>query len=415
MTPELRFPGFEGEWAERTLGKVFSFRNGFNTDKSAYGRGRKFINVMDLIEPEPIIYGAIKGCVDISDADLALFDVRYGDVLFQRSSETREEVGQSNVYVDRDQPAAFGGFVIRGRPVEKIEPTFYASLLRTDPVRKDMTSRSGGSTRYNIGQESLAAVPVVVPATLAEQREIAAFLDAVEERIALAERRRDGLVDYKRGLMQALFSRRLRFRRDDGTAFPEWGTVRLSDIGSFFGGLTGKTKDDFGDGAPFVTYGQVFRGPRFSIEDCGRVRVGKDEKQNALREGDALFTGSSEVAEEVGMTAVFPKTDEEVFLNSFCIAFRPKNSKEILSDFSMYLFRSPEYRRKVFPLAQGSTRFNLSRQELGNLELQLPYPGEQRKIADALSALDDRIAAATARLDALKEWRRGLLQKMFVR
>lgn len=178
--PRLRFPGFSGEWEDTSLGRFFTFKNGVNADKSQYGSGRKFINVLDIIAPGPITHDRILGRVNISDEEFEKNDVRFGDILFQRSSETREEVGQSNVYLDESQPATFGGFVIRGRPTEPIEPRFFDLLLKTDKVRDDMTSRSGGSTRFNIGQESLAKVPVHVPHDLEEQRKIAAFLGAVD-------------------------------------------------------------------------------------------------------------------------------------------------------------------------------------------------------------------------------------------
>ena len=144
--PTLRFPEFDGDWESKTLGEFFTFKNGVNADKSAYGTGRKFINVLDIISEAPITSDNIIGSVEISDREFEKNEVRYGDILFQRSSETREEVGQSNVYVDHENTATFGGFVIRGRPGTTIEPEYFHNLLKTWRVRKDMTARSGGST-----------------------------------------------------------------------------------------------------------------------------------------------------------------------------------------------------------------------------------------------------------------------------
>ncbi|WP_335966732.1 restriction endonuclease subunit S [Galbibacter sp. PAP.153] len=100
--------------------------------------------------------------------------VEYGDILFQRSSETREEVGQSNVYLDKHNPATFGGFVIRGKKVEEYNPLFLNYLLKTSHSRKEVTSKSGGSTRYNIGQETLSNIEIFTP-SLTEQAKIANF------------------------------------------------------------------------------------------------------------------------------------------------------------------------------------------------------------------------------------------------
>jgi type I restriction enzyme, S subunit len=97
VTPALRFPDFDGDWLTGKLGDVFTFKNGVNADKSMYGSGRKFINVMDVIADAPIYHDAIIGSVEISDKEFAKNEVVFGDILFQRSSETREEVGQSNI------------------------------------------------------------------------------------------------------------------------------------------------------------------------------------------------------------------------------------------------------------------------------------------------------------------------------
>ncbi|MBE4044340.1 restriction endonuclease subunit S, partial [Vibrio parahaemolyticus] len=81
--------------------------------KEQYGRGVKFINVTDIIENDYITYDRVVGSVDVEGKELEKNIVEYGDILFQRSSETREDVGQANVYLDKIKFATFGGFVIR--------------------------------------------------------------------------------------------------------------------------------------------------------------------------------------------------------------------------------------------------------------------------------------------------------------
>jgi type I restriction enzyme, S subunit len=95
--PELRFSEFSGDLELKYLGEIFDFKNGINADKSQYGQGIKFINVLDIINEDPIYYDSIIGCVDITDQEFQKSDIQYGDVLFQRSSEIREEAGQSNI------------------------------------------------------------------------------------------------------------------------------------------------------------------------------------------------------------------------------------------------------------------------------------------------------------------------------
>lgn len=161
--PELRFPGFDGEWEEKELGDFLSFKNGINASKEQYGRGVKFINVLDILNNDFITHDKIIGSVDIDEDTLSKNEVGYGDIVFQRSSETREEVGLANVYLDREKKATFGGFVIRGQKIENYNPVFMNFLLKTGMARKEITSKSGGSTRYNVGQKILSSVKVVLP------------------------------------------------------------------------------------------------------------------------------------------------------------------------------------------------------------------------------------------------------------
>ncbi|MEA3643749.1 MAG: restriction endonuclease subunit S, partial [Lamprobacter sp.] len=140
--PRLRFPEFREvrEWEQKKLSDLFSFRNGLNADKEKYGKGHKYISVLDIISGKPITYDSIHSSVEITDKELELFKVEYGDILFQRSSETQDEAGQASVYLDRKKPAIFGGFVIRGKRISDYQPLFMSALLASAHVRKAISS-----------------------------------------------------------------------------------------------------------------------------------------------------------------------------------------------------------------------------------------------------------------------------------
>ena len=112
--PPLRFPEFHGEWEEHGLSEYLDFKNGLNPDSKRFGKGIKFISVMDILNNPVITYDCIRASVQATDAEMSSFSVEYGDILFQRSSETLEDVGRANVYID-DKVAVFGGFVIEER------------------------------------------------------------------------------------------------------------------------------------------------------------------------------------------------------------------------------------------------------------------------------------------------------------
>lgn len=142
----------------------------------------------------------------------------------------------------------------------------------------------------------------------------------------------------------------------------EWKEVPISELGETLSGLSGKSGPDFGQGRPYVTYMQVFKNAWIDLSECGKVVIYENERQNELQYGDILITTSSETPEEVGFASVLLiKPEEPIYLNSFCFAFRPYNLKALIPQFSSHLFRSPSYRKSIGVLAQGSTRFNISK------------------------------------------------------
>jgi type I restriction enzyme S subunit len=202
--------------------------------------------------------------------------------------------------------------------------------------------------------------------------------------------------------------------------FPEfanngkWDNKPISKLGVTVNGLSGKKGADFGSGRPYVQYKQVFDKSFIDFTECGKVDVGDDENQNQLQLGDILFTTSSETPDEVGFASVITEQpNEPTYLNSFCFILRPNDLDEINPDFSRYLFHSPIYRKSVSAIAQGSTRYNLSKGSFLKLRVPIPKPEEQQKIASCLSSLDELIAAHNDKLDALKDKKKGLLQNLF--
>lgn len=180
--PNLRFPEFQGEWEEHYLSDYLDFKNGLNPKPDKFGRGIKFISVMDILNNTVITNDCIRVSVDVSEEELHNFCVENGDMLFQRSSETLEDVGRANVYMD-DKPAVFGGFVIRGKKKAEYNPLFFRYLLASPFARRKIIPMGAGAQHFNIGQEGLNRVKLHF-ASLDEQKKIATFLSLLDERIA---------------------------------------------------------------------------------------------------------------------------------------------------------------------------------------------------------------------------------------
>ena len=195
-----------------------------------------------------------------------------------------------------------------------------------------------------------------------------------------------------------------------------WEEKRLGNEGDLISSLTGKAGADFDTGdARFVTYMNVFSNTFTDPNALRFVDVKEGENQNAVASGDVFFTISSETPEEVGMASVLLEDLENCYLNSFCALFRFSESKRPNPVFTGYLLRQPLVRAYFTKKAQGSTRFNLSKDAFRSLPLCIPSLAEQKKIAECLSSLDELLAAQARKVDALKTHKKGLMQQLFPR
>ena len=200
--PPLRFPEFTEEWRSHFLTDFMSFKNGMNPDAKRFGRGTKFISVMDILNNQFICYDNIRASVEVMDGDIDTYGVNYGDILFQRSSETLEDVGQANVYLD-SKPAIFGGFVIRGKSKGNYNPLFFRYLLASPTARKRIIVKGAGAQHFNIGQDGLSKVSLDIPC-MQEQKKIGELLQCIDARIATQNKIIEKLQSLIKGLAAQL-------------------------------------------------------------------------------------------------------------------------------------------------------------------------------------------------------------------
>ena len=385
LVPELRFPEFDGEWELKKTKDIAPLQRGFDLPNSQIENG--------------------------------LFPVVYSNGILKFHSEYKSK----------------GPGVVTGRSgtignVTYVEDNYWphnTSLWVTDfkgnnpkyiyyfYVNFKLWKYNAGSTVPTLNRNDVHSILKSIP-TLPEQQKIVEFLSAIDKRIQQLQKKKVLLETYKKGVMQHIFSQKIRFKDENGIDFPDWKEKKLGEIGSTYGGLSGKSKEHFGSGKPYVQYMQIFSYSVVRPEDFGYVEISSDEKQNQVRNGDVFFTTSSETPNEIGTASVMLSEIEEVYLNSFCFGFRPKSLEVLDPNYSRYLFRSTLFRSKIIVLAQGSTRFNMSKVELMKLTILLPHIKEQRKIADLLSNIDASIEQLTSQFESTKSFKKGLFQKMFI-
>lgn len=203
--PAVRFKGFSDAWEQRKLGELMMFQNGYNGSGEDFGTsGIPLISVLDILQDQFIDSGNIRSKVNISQDDAERYVVEYGDVLFQRSSETHEDAGRSNVYIDKASNSVFGGFVIRGKKNAEYSPFFIKYMLDTAPIRRQITSKAQGAQHINVSQDTLSEVIAYLP-SLEEQELIGTKLHNIDTLITFQQRKLSKLKDIKKALLNNMF------------------------------------------------------------------------------------------------------------------------------------------------------------------------------------------------------------------
>lgn len=281
------------------------------------------------------------------------------------------------------------------------------SFLACPKTKFNLLVLAGNSTIPDLNHSEFYKLKLPIP-PLPEQKAIADCLSTWDKAIEKLSALIDSKKEQKRGLMQQLLTGK---KRLEGFT-DEWIYVKIGDLGDTFNGLSGKTKTDFGQGKPYVTYLNVFRQNKIDENtEFDYVKVGESENQSTLNYGDLIFTTSSETPNEVGMSSVItfhPK--EKLYLNSFCFSLRLKNLHQLDPIFAVFLLRGSEIRKEMYKLAQGSTRFNLSKSSFKNIEVKLPTIIEQNAIAEVLIIADKEIELLEKKLNVFKNQKKGLLQ-----
>ena len=386
MVPKLRFKEFCGEWEEKRLGNYVHLKNGLNVDKDKFGQGIPLISVMDILNNNFIVFNNIKGKVDIDSETLKNYSVTYGDILFQRSSETREDAGKSNVYLDKEKVSTFGGFVIRGKKIGIYNPVFMNSLLKTSNVRKEITSKAHGAQHINISQESLEKVNITLP-SLPEQTKIADFLSTVDDKIQNQQDKVAHLENIKKGFMQKIFSRKIRFKDDGGEEFPEWEEKKLGDC---------------------LHYEQ----PSKYIVKSEKYNINYDTPVLTANKAFILgYTNEKDGVYDKGEVIIYDDFTMDMKFVDF--KFKVKSSAiKLLTQKNTVLYFMYCYLKNLNLSQEEHRRSYIS--QIEPMKIKLPCLKEQQKIADFLSSFDQKISTEKEILEHLKQLKKGLLQQMFV-
>lgn len=388
------------EWDVRRLGEIATIATG-NTpstlDPSNYGDEFLFVGPVDLGEAKNITTTEKR----LSAKGFAISRRFPKDsILFVCIGSTIGKCGVASSELTSNQQIN----AILPSPDFFVDYLYYAVCASAPKIRM----LAGEQAVPLVNKTQFSETPVALP-PLPEQRAIAGALIDVDALLGAL----DQLIAKKRALKQAAMQHLLTGRRRLPGFRGEWVVKRLGDIGGTYGGLTGKTKDDFGVGfGRYITFMNVITNVVIDSGTFERVRVSQTESQNRARKGDLFFNGSSETPEEVGMCAVLLEDVQDIYLNSFCFGFRFHENSGVDGVFLAYFLRSTQGRELMKSLAQGSTRYNLSKTALLRASFRLPALPEQTAIAEVLSDMDAELVALVQRRDKTCALKQGMMQEL---
>lgn len=283
----------------------------------------------------------------------------------------------------------------------------YIFYYFSEKFNKRVMGLSAKNSVDSVRRSMITEMPISIP-TLSEQTKIANFLTAIDEKITQLTKKHDLLNQYKKGVMQQIFSQELRFKDDDGGDFPEWEETALENCASFFrGGTLSKSDIDINGKFSCVHYGELFT----TYNEIITTVKSKTNITNTFNSefGDILMPSSDVTPAGLAKASCILKAG--VVLGGDINVIRVKNT--IAPTFLSYLLNFEK--NKIIQLVSGTTVKHIYIKDIKSIELTIPTAiAEQTKIANFLTAIDDKITATQNQLQAVKQYKQGLLQQMFV-
>ncbi|HLG38951.1 MAG TPA: restriction endonuclease subunit S [Chitinophagaceae bacterium] len=386
------------DWEVTELGKIFDFKNGINAGKESYGKGVKFINVMEVIYSDYITSEMIPGSVQISDDQKELYQVKHGDVLFNRTSETIDEIGLTAVYYGNDD-VVFGGFVIRGRPVDSsIDDKFKRYCFRSKMVRDQIIKSGQGAVRTNIGQGDLEKVEVPLP-KLPEQKAIAHILSLMDTAINKNNLMIAKKELQKKWLIQNLLTGKKRVKGYAG----EWKEIHIRDIAKE---VSIKNK---ADKQLTVLSCTKYDGLVPSLEYFGRKIFADDVSTYKVVPKNHFAYATNHIEEgSIGYQEIL----DEALISPMYTVF--KTDSTVNDSFLYKLLKSHNLVFQYNARMEGSIdrRGGLRWDAFSIIKIHIPSIEEQTAIAQVLQAADKEIQLLKMKTEKLREKKKGLMQQL---
>lgn len=387
LKPKLRFKEFTNNWRMTYLSELGEFKNGINKSKDDFGFGVPFINLMDVFG-KPVVSDLKLDLVNASSEEINTYNLKAGDVLFVRSSVKKEGVGLTSLVTNDLKDTVYSGFLIRFREKgEELDLKFKKYIFYNNNFRNRLMSFSSTSANTNINQESLNQLSINIPEKL-EQKKIASFLSAVDSYIENIKQQKEALEKYKKGMMQKIFSRQIRFKDENGKEFPEWEEKRFNDLLKSISTKSFQIKNS-----------EIMQEGRFPVIDQGQEKIAgysNNTEKLFTKTPVIIFGDHTTILKYIDFPFVVGADGTKIIK----LLNENHNAKYIYYFLEINHIKPEGYKR----------HFSI----MNNLSFQIPNKKEQNKIAGFLTKQDKLIEDKQQQIEKAEQWKKGLLQQLFI-
>ena len=387
--PKLRFKEFNDEWQNYKVEEILKISNGINKEKEFFGSGTPIINYMDVNKNELISHNIVKGLVIANSKELETFNVKKGDILFTRTSETSDEIGLSSSVIENIDKCIFSGFILKGTQTKQfIHPYFGGYYFRNPKMRKEIIKHSSITTRALTSGSLLSQMSISIP-TIIEQEKIGKTLSLLDKKVELQAKKIEDLKLFK------LYTKNQIFKDYDEI-------FKLKDI------LVKWNKKNKNNSVKYVEsisnkYGFISQSDQF--ED--RNVASKDLNNYYIIEKGVFGYNPSRL--NVGSLAL--KTNDKVSVVSpLYECFTTSQNNQYLLEW----FDSKYFRKETISKFEGGVRNTLNFSNLCEIEIGLPTIEKQNKYSKIFKIFNNKIEFEVKKLYKLQELKKGLMQSIFV-
>ncbi|HAR5192729.1 TPA: restriction endonuclease subunit S [Staphylococcus aureus] len=401
--PELRFPGFEGEWEEKKVGELLEFKNGLNKGKEYFGSGSSIVNFKDVFNNRSLNTNNLTGKVNVNSKELKNYSVEKGDVFFTRTSEVIGEIGYPSVILNDPENTVFSGFVLRGRPksgIDLINNNFKRYVFFTNSFRKEMITKSSMTTRALTSGSAINKMKVIYPVSAKEQRKIGDFFSKLDRQIELEEQNLELLQQQKKGYMQKIFSQELRFKDENSEDYPHWENSKIEKYL--------KERNERSDKGQMLSV--TINSGIIKFSELDRKDNSSKDKSNykVVRKNDIAYNSM-----RMWQGASGRSNYNGIVSPAYTVLYPTQNTSSL---FIGYKFKTHRMIHKFKINSQGLTSdtWNLKYKQLKNINIDIPVLEEQEKIGDFFKKMDILISKQKIKIEILEKEKQSFLQKMFL-